>query len=124
MSSLTVDFKSVDDFRAALTPLIQQLSDTLTALSSAKQPPLGYFHDAILVEAHHQAQRTDYLGRVQQLVWALIAERDGNDENLERYIAANNAAVDQATDLANRNNLNGLGNGPGNGPDPNKLGAA
>jgi len=103
MTPLRIDLKSVDDFRAALTPLIQELTDTLTDLSAAKQPPLGLFEDAKLVASHHQTLRTEHLGRLQQLVWALIAERDGNDEMLAGYLAAHSAAVDEATDLAKGN---------------------
>jgi hypothetical protein len=102
-----MDFTSVESFRTSLTPLIQQLTETLTRLSSAKQPPLGEFHDAHETVAHHRALRTNYVERLQQLVWDLIAARDGNEALLGDFVAAHEMGVSAATGLADRPELGG-----------------
>lgn len=93
MNPLRADLKTLDEFRVFLGTAVERAAQAVADLSHTDRPKLGGFADAVLVADTHQKVHSDYLQRLQSLVWELVAIRTGNDEALGAYRAETEVAT-------------------------------
>jgi hypothetical protein len=85
--TVTVVLSSVDGVHLAMTPLIQQVTDAMNQVAGAAHPPLGSFQDGVSTATDHDMLKDDFVRRLQQLVWDLMAARDGTATVTPSYAA-------------------------------------
>ena len=97
VDEVSVDLRSLGDFRERLEPRRQEVEAALAALADARRPALGQFHDAELTAQRYDALREGYLLRLRRLVNAMTAAQIATGTALTAY-----RAVEEISESATR----------------------
>jgi hypothetical protein len=125
MTSIRLEFTTVEEFRLGLQPVVQEVTDMLNDMNDLDaRPALGNFEDAWWTAGRHSDLRDGVISRLHQLVAELTAFQRGNEEaiaSLQQHEQATANAVDGVAGPGAGHGPAGDGAGSGAGPASTEL---